>query len=64
MVIVVGPPGDTERSVADVDALLGELLATMSVRAATDEAVSLTGLPRRELYRRALALRSADDGEG
>lgn len=57
IVVVVGPP--LERAVApeDIDALLLSLLATRSVRESADEAAALTGLSRRDLYQRALALK-------
>jgi len=57
IVVVVGPPLASAPEAADVDDLLAGLLATGTVRSATDEAAALTGLPRRDLYQRALALR-------
>ncbi len=56
LVVVVGPPLPDEASPEDVDRLLGDLLATQSVSRAAQEAAAATGLPRRDLYRRALAL--------
>ncbi len=64
IVVVVGPPGEEAPDQADVDALLAGLLERGGVRAAADEAAALTGLPRRDLYRRALALKDAADGAG
>lgn len=64
IVIVVGPPGDGVPSAEEADRLLAELLTTRSVRAAAEEAAALTGLSRRDLYQRALALKEqADDDE-
>jgi 16S rRNA (cytidine1402-2'-O)-methyltransferase len=57
IVVVVGPPVETPPKVEDVEALLASLLLTHGVREAAEEAVALTGLPRRDLYQRALALK-------
>lgn len=57
IVVVVGPPVEREASVEDADAVLASLLASGSVAEAASEAAALTGLPRRDLYKRALALR-------
>ena len=51
----------TAASAGDADALLRSLLASNPVSAAVAEAASLTGLKRRDLYRRALELKAADD---
>ena len=60
IVIVVAPPGEAEApDEADIDALLKELLATLSVRDAAAEAVRRTGLSRKGLYARALELTAA-----
>ena len=56
-----GPPLATAASAGDTDALLRSLLASNPVSAAVAEAASLTGLKRRDLYRRALELKAADD---
>ncbi|MCB1488133.1 MAG: 16S rRNA (cytidine(1402)-2'-O)-methyltransferase [Bauldia sp.] len=65
IVVVVGPPGeDAAPDAADIDELLAGLLETGSVRSAADEAAALTGLPRRDLYQRALALKNRDDDGG
>lgn len=61
IVVVVGPPVDTAPEPEAVDALLRRLLAAGTVRSAADEAAAATGLPRRDLYRRALALRDGVD---
>ncbi len=62
IVVVVGPPEETAPDAADIDTLLIGLLETGTVRMAADEAAALTGLPRRDLYQRALALKDRDDG--
>jgi 16S rRNA (cytidine1402-2'-O)-methyltransferase len=63
VVVVVGPPEPGEPEAADVDALLSELLAAHPVREAASEAAAQTGLSRRTLYQRALALaKERNDG--
>jgi 16S rRNA (cytidine1402-2'-O)-methyltransferase len=64
IVVLVGPPVEAAPEPEEVDALLLRLLATGTVRSAADEAAAATGLPRRDLYRRALALKDAADGAG
>ena len=54
-------PPDAQVSVmepADLDALLRQALARLSVKAAVGEIAAVTGRPRREVYQRALALAS------
>jgi len=59
IVVCVGPPAEAEDSApADVDAILRGLLAEMKPAKAAQEAVKLTGLSRRDLYQRALQLKS------
>ena len=41
---------------ADLDALLRQALARLSVKEAVGEIATVTGRPRREVYQRALAL--------
>lgn len=62
IVVVVGPPGESVPEAEDIDALLVRLLADASVREAAAQAAALTGLPRRDLYRRALSLKDKGDG--
>ncbi len=57
IVVVVGPPTEAVADAAEADRVLVALLADNSVSAAAAEAATITGLPRRELYRRALALK-------
>ncbi|MDP2620145.1 MAG: 16S rRNA (cytidine(1402)-2'-O)-methyltransferase [Hyphomicrobiales bacterium] len=60
IVVVVAPPGAaTTPDEADIDALLGNLLATLSVRDAATVAAERTGLARKSLYARALRLAGA-----
>jgi 16S rRNA (cytidine1402-2'-O)-methyltransferase len=64
MVIVIAPPAAGEPpSRGETDALLRTALARASVRDAVAEVATLTGQPRGEVYRRALALtKGGDDG--
>ena len=59
--IVVGPPVETETPAEDIDHLLRDALARVSVKDAVGEVTSVTGLPRREVYRRALELAKEPD---
>jgi 16S rRNA (cytidine1402-2'-O)-methyltransferase len=56
VVVVVGPPEAAPAEPADLDAALAEALARLSLRDAVAEVAAATGRPRREVYRRALAL--------
>ena len=67
-VVVVGPPRADARAMSshDLDNLLRGALQEQSLRDAVAHAVDLSGLPRREVYARALELSRAsggDDGE-
>ncbi|HEU5046708.1 MAG TPA: 16S rRNA (cytidine(1402)-2'-O)-methyltransferase [Rickettsiales bacterium] len=58
VVIVVAPPLPAEAPAAeDVEALLSEALQTMRVKDAAAHVAKATGLPRQELYAKALQLR-------
>ena len=63
-VIVIAPPeGETQPAADDVDALIRAALARVSVKDAVGEIVAATGLPRRDVYQRALELaKERDDG--
>jgi 16S rRNA (cytidine1402-2'-O)-methyltransferase len=61
IVVLVGPPAEVATTAADADAVLVDLLREKSVSEAAAEAAAITGLPRRELYKRALALK--DEGK-
>lgn len=65
IVIMVGPPGAAAPEQEDVDALLARLVAEHPVKEAAQQAAAATGLPRRDLYQRALALKAGggDDGD-
>jgi 16S rRNA (cytidine1402-2'-O)-methyltransferase len=59
VVLVIGPPADQTAAVApdELDAALQEALACMAPAAAAASVAAATGLARREVYRRALALK-------
>ncbi|MEL7108427.1 MAG: 16S rRNA (cytidine(1402)-2'-O)-methyltransferase [Pseudomonadota bacterium] len=59
IVILVGPPEKVEADEADIDAALVEALKTQSVKQASAEIADLFGLPKRNVYQRALALKDA-----
>ncbi len=54
--IVVGPPPEEVTEEADVDALLRAALETSSLKEAVARVTAATGLPRKQVYARALAL--------
>lgn len=56
MVLMLGPPPDTDSVVedADIDAALAEALETLSVKDAAREVATRFSLPRRDIYARAL----------
>jgi 16S rRNA (cytidine1402-2'-O)-methyltransferase len=60
IVVLVGAPIAGAPSVEDADRLLAELLKDRSLSQAVAEAANLTGLKRRDLYQRALALKDGD----
>lgn len=64
VVIVVGPPRDVPASGDDIDTLLSDALAAMSVRDAAATVATATGAPRKDVYRRALALWKSDAADG
>ena len=61
IVLLVEPPGDETE--LDIDRLLADLLAEHSVSRAAAEAAAISGLPKREIYRRALQLSQQDDSD-
>jgi 16S rRNA (cytidine1402-2'-O)-methyltransferase len=63
VVVVVGPASATPPTLdeAQVDGMLRDALTRLGTRDAAAEIAEQTGLPRRDLYRRALALRAAED---
>lgn len=57
IVLVIGPPPTAERpGGAETDDLLRQALARTSLKDAVSEVAAATGLPRREVYQRALTL--------
>jgi 16S rRNA (cytidine1402-2'-O)-methyltransferase len=63
-VLVIAPPLAAERpSAADADVLLRQALARTSLKDAVGEVAVATGLPRRELYQRALELAEEKNAE-
>ena len=60
LLIAPQPEGDTEWTPERTDALLRDLLASMSVSKAAKEAASVTGLPKSDLYARLLDLKDED----
>jgi 16S rRNA (cytidine1402-2'-O)-methyltransferase len=68
IVLVIGPPQQPQQpDIAETDALLRQALARASLKDAVSAVASSTGLPRRELYQRALALTkktSEETGDG
>ena len=58
IVVIVAPPGDAAAPAkADVDAALNEAMTRLPTAKAAGEVAKATGLPRRDLYARAMALR-------
>jgi 16S rRNA (cytidine1402-2'-O)-methyltransferase len=54
--IVVGPPPEEVTEAADLDAMLAEALQHATVKEAVAQVTAATGLPRKQVYARALAL--------
>ena len=63
IVVVVAPPAEESATASDVDALLRDALARVSVKDAVGEVALATGRSRREVYQRALVL-SKETGDG
>ncbi|HEY0446512.1 MAG TPA: 16S rRNA (cytidine(1402)-2'-O)-methyltransferase [Allosphingosinicella sp.] len=58
IVIVVGPPGEAKAAdEADIDSALREAMTRLSASRAAAEVAGKLGLPRRDVYERALALK-------
>ena len=60
IVILVGPGRETEASAADADAALADALSRLKPADAAAEVAKALGLPRRDLYRRAMELKSGE----
>lgn len=56
IVVVIAPPAAQGEEATDLDALLRDALARVSVKEAVAEIAAVTGRPRREVYQRALTL--------
>jgi 16S rRNA (cytidine1402-2'-O)-methyltransferase len=65
VVLVIGPPAHTASALGaeDLDAALEKALATMAPAAAAASVAAATGVARREVYRRALALKELGTAE-
>ena len=61
---IAPPPAGVPPAEGEVDALLAELRETLPVAKAAAEAARRTGLPRKELYQRLLAMKEEVGGEG
>jgi len=57
IVVLVGPGRETAATAADVDAALADALARLRPAEAAAEVAKALGLPRRDLYRRALEIK-------
>lgn len=66
IVIVIGPPNENHQPASDgeVDHALAEAMSTMSVSSAAATVAAETGRPKRELYKRAIALRNEGKAVG
>lgn len=60
IVLLVGPPAEDAASAADIDAALKVALAEMPTKAAAASVAEALGLPKREVYQRALQLKAGD----
>jgi 16S rRNA (cytidine1402-2'-O)-methyltransferase len=61
---VIGPPPEEEKpQAAQMDEMIRKALARLSMKDAVGEVAAATGLPRREVYQRALALTGDADEE-
>ena len=56
VLVIAPPPQDAQPDAGEVDDLLRQALVRVSVKDAVSEVATATGLPRREVYQRALAL--------
>ncbi len=62
--LVVGPAPEEPAAEADIDALLRAALAAGSLKQAVAQVTAATGLPRKQVYARALALGETDGPPG
>lgn len=59
IVILIGKAEESDQAPPDIDALLSARLQHLTVRDAVAEVAEMTGIPKKEVYARALALSSA-----
>jgi 16S rRNA (cytidine1402-2'-O)-methyltransferase len=64
IVLVIGPPEAQKADALSLDAALRAALAEQSLRDASREVADAYGAPRKEVYRRAVAIRDAMDRDG
>jgi 16S rRNA (cytidine1402-2'-O)-methyltransferase len=63
LVVLIGPGIKPQMQAEDVDAMLDDALASMSRRDAVQAVAEMTGLKRKEIYARALALGAPVSGQ-
>jgi 16S rRNA (cytidine1402-2'-O)-methyltransferase len=63
IVLVIAPPATSTADAGDIDALLRNALARVSLKEAVAEITTVTGRPRREIYQRALKLVKDGDAD-
>ncbi len=62
IVVLAGPPEEKSATAADLDSALRDALKTMPTKEAASSVSEALGLPRREVYQRALQIKSEDAG--
>lgn len=62
LVVLAGPPGKEAAAAHDLDALLAQALEGLSLRDAVTAVSGATGLPKKQVYARALELTADADG--
>ncbi len=62
IVLLAGPPEEKSATAEDLDSALRDALASMPTKDAATSVAEALGLPRREVYQRALQLKSGDAG--
>ncbi len=61
VIVIAPPPGEEKPAAGQIDDLIRRALARVSMKDAVGEVAMATGLPRREIYQRALELTRDDD---
>jgi 16S rRNA (cytidine1402-2'-O)-methyltransferase len=64
VLVIAPPPEEAQPDAGEVDELLRQAFVRVSVKDAVSEVAAATGLPRRDIYQRALALAKESDKEG